>query len=291
MGELTIHKPSAVEVRRGLVKMPVVLGALDPMERTIFVASTAKTIAEYDGRELAGELAAALKWICKDVGYRVSDAEDMQYIVIRTAEILRRYYSTMTLKDFRLAFEMCLTGELDEYLPKDRSGVPDRSHYQAFNAEYVCKVLNAYKGRRLRVLSKANEAAPKERYRDMGEEAANWAQVKRDCVGAFLHYKYRGWLPAITPIAEMLYYKLLAWVGLADDIEVTMEEQREILQRLVNSFACSGRYAEIGQLKREGLAAADVQYKSAKYGRRKALEATFARMVLEEVQITDFIKF
>lgn len=44
---------------------------------------------------------------------------------------------------------------------KDK-GQPDRNHYQQFNADYICKILNAYKGRRAWVLKKANEAVPKE---------------------------------------------------------------------------------------------------------------------------------
>ena len=151
-------KKSPVEIRREMVGNPAVMGALDPVERAVFLASSAKTISEYQPAELTSELATALKWICKDVGFRANDESERQYLVIRTVEILKRYYATITLKDFRMAFEMSITGQLDDYLPKTRDGRADRGHYQQFNAEYVCKILDAYKARRGAVLKKAFEA-------------------------------------------------------------------------------------------------------------------------------------
>ena len=81
---------SAVMMRREMVKIPAVMDALGPVERAVFLASTAKTIAEHSATELAAELQTALKWIAKDIGYRSTDASDTQYLVIRTAEILKR---------------------------------------------------------------------------------------------------------------------------------------------------------------------------------------------------------
>ena len=122
-------KKSAVMIRRELIGNADVMGALTPVERAVFLASTAMTIAEITPSELANELRTALKWICKDVGYRIQDEADSQYLVIRTTEILKRYYSNLTLKDFRMAFEMSITGQLDEFLPRNRDGKADRGHY------------------------------------------------------------------------------------------------------------------------------------------------------------------
>ena len=242
---------TAVMIRREMVKIPAVMGALGPVEKAVFLASTAKTIAEYDAAELAAELATALKWICKDVGYRSPDESDRQYLVIRTAEILKRYYAGLSLKDFRMAFEMSLTGELDDFLPRGRDGQPDRNHYQQFNAEYVCKILNAYKGRRAWVLRKANEAVPKE-------------EPKRD---------------------------ELAAVGLADKIEITLADQKEIWQRTINDYARRGYVGDVRRLKESGTDDPELEHGSFVLARRKALAATFRRMVEQEINITDYIKF
>ena len=283
---------SAVMMRREMVKIPAVMDALGPVERAVFLASTAKTIAEHSSTELAVELQNALKWIAKDIGYRSTDASDMQYLVIRTAEILKRYYSTLTLKDFRMAFEMTITGELDEFLPKGRDGQPDRNHYQQFNAEYVCKILNAYKARRAYVLRKANDAVPKpEEKPDLERQRYYRNQTRQNCINAFEYYKENGQLPDITAISEMLFYDLLVDAGLAEEIVITEDEQKVIWQRVVNDFARRGMIGDVNRMKQEGTRAKDVEHGSFTLARRKALERTFAWMAEQAIQITDYIKF
>ena len=89
---VTIYKPkSAVVSRREMAKIPAVMDALGPVERSVFLASTDKTIAEYDTNELSIELAKALKWIAKDVGYRATDESERGYLVVRVAEILNKF--------------------------------------------------------------------------------------------------------------------------------------------------------------------------------------------------------
>lgn len=283
---------TAVMIRREIVKIPAVMDALGPVERAVFLASTAKTIAEYNAAELSSELAQAMTWICKDVGYRSPDESDRQYLVIRTAEILKRYYSGLTLKDFRMAFEMSITGELDDFLPRGRDGQPDRNHYQQFNAEYVCKILNAYKSRRAFVLRKAHEAVPKEEPKpDPEREKYYTNETRKDCIKAFEYFKETGRLPAISPIAEMLYYNELAAAGLADEIEITLDDQKEILQRTINDYARSGNFGDVRRLKESGTSDPELEHGSFVLARRKALTATFRRMVEQEINITDYIKF
>lgn len=286
-----VHK-TAVMIRREMVKIPAVMGALGPVEKAVFLASTAKTIAEYDAAELSAELAVALKWICKDVGYRSPDESDRQYLVIRTAEILKRYYSGLSLKDFRMAFEMSLTGELDDFLPRGRDGQPDRNHYQQFNAEYVCKILNAYKGRRAWVLRKANEAVPKEEQKPNPERERYYRnETRKDCIKAFEYFKENGRLPEMSPIGQMLYYEELAAVGLADKIEITFDDQKEIWQRTINDYARRGYVGDVRRLKQTGTADPELEHGSFVLARRKALAATFRRMVEQGITITDYIKF
>lgn len=286
------NRPTPVMIRREMVKDPAVMGVLGPVERAVFLASTAKTIAEYSGAELTAELAVALKWICKDVGYRAIDDGDTQYLIIRTAEILKRYYAGLSLKDFRMAFEMSITGELDDFLPKGRDGQPDRNHYQQFNAEYVCKILNAYKARRGWIIKKANDAKPKaEAVAISPEERAIYRNASRqECIRAFLLFKYRGHLPKMSPIGEMLCYDILAAVGLADEIVVSLEEQRTILYRTINYYAGKGNTADVARLEKAGPGASELEHDSFCLARRNALKRTFAYMVEQELQITDYIK-
>lgn len=290
---VTIYKPkSAVVVRREMAKIPAVMDALGPVERSVFLASTDKTIAEYDANELSIELAKALKWIAKDVGYRATDESERGYLVVRVAEILKRYYDGLTMRDFKMAFEMSITGELDDYLPKGRDGQADRGHYQQFNAEYVCKILNAYKYRRAAVLKKANDAMPPEPEKPISPERAKELrnQTKRDCIQAFEQFKANGYMPDISPIGEMLYYELLADAGLAPEIVVTVDEQKQILQRTINQLARRGMVGDMRRLEQAGPDAPELQHGAFSIARKKALKAAFTKMVADGINITDYIK-
>lgn len=291
---VTIYKPkSAVVVRREMAKIPAVMDALGPVERSVFLASTDKTIAEYDANELSIELAKALKWIAKDVGYRATDESERGYLVVRVAEILKRYYDGLTMRDFKMAFEMSITGELDDFLPRGRDGQPDRGHYQQFNAEYICKILNAYRYRRAAVLRKANDAMPPEPEKQITPEELRQLHnaTKTKCIQAFEFYKENGRLPAISPIAEMLFYNLLAAVGLADKIEITLANQKEMWQRTINAYARCGCVGDVRRLKESGTDDPELEHGSFLLARRKALAATFRRMVEQEINIADYIKF
>lgn len=290
---VTIYKPkSAVAIRREMAAIPAVMGALGPIEKAVFLASTAKTVAEHDDRELAAELAKALRFIAKDVGYRDTDENERGYLVVRVCEILKRYYGGLTIKDFKMAFEMSITGELDEYLPKGRDGQADRGHYQQFNAEYVCKILNAYKYRRAAVLKKANDAMPPEPEKPITPERAKELrnQTKRDCIKAFEQFKANGYMPVMSPIGEMLYYELLADAGLAPRIVVTIDEQKQILQRTINQLARRGMVGDMRRLEQAGPGAPELQHGAFTIARQKALKGAFTKMVADGINITDYIK-
>lgn len=278
-------------LRREMAKIPAVINALDSVERSVFVASTDRLIEEYTGVELAQELARALTWIAKDIGFRSNDESERQYLVIRTSEILKRYYSQFSLKDFRLAFEMSLTGELDDYLPKGRDGQPDRGHYQQFNAEYICKILNAYKARRAGVLNKAYEAMPKKETAQTNTESRYYDnQIKKDCINAFLFFKYHGTMPDLSLIGWILCYNTLARVGLVDEIEITPEEQRIVFKSAVNELLQRGDIGHANILKKEGMQAKELRHGGEVLARRRLLRQAFEWIVSNELQITDYIK-
>lgn len=291
---VTTYKPkSAVVIRREMARNPSVMEALEPVERSVFLASTAKTVAEHSDAELANELSKALKFIAKDVGYRETNDAERGYLVVRVCEILKRYYSALTLNDFRMAFEMSITGELDDYLPKGRDGQADRGHYQQFNAEYVCKILNAYKYRRAAVLKKANDAMPPEPEKPISPEQAKELRnrTKQNCINAFEQFKANGYMPDISPIGEMLYYELLADAGLAPQIVVTIDEQKQILQRTINQLARRGMVGDMRRLEQAGPDAPELQHGAFSIARKKALKAVFTKMVADGINITDYIKF
>lgn len=290
--ELTIFKGgSPVEIRRGMLKEPGMLADFSPVERRVFMASTAKTFEEYRDTDLAQDLERTLKYIFVDIGVREMDKSGMGYLVVRLCEILKVHYPGLTMKDFRMAFEMSVMGALDDYLRKGRDGQADRGHYQQFNAEYVCKILNAYKGYRGAVLQRAYDMIPEpEPGRDPGREREAMNSVKLDCIGVYEYFKENGFLPPISPIAQMLYYNLLADAGLAEEITVTAEEQMEVYRRAVADYAQDGAIWDMNRLKMEGPGAGELQGGAFIIARRKALEKAFRNMVEKGVQIADYIK-
>lgn len=283
-------KKSPVEIRREMVGNPAVMGALDPVERAVFLASSAKTIAEYQPAELTSELATALKWICKDVGFRANDESERQYLVIRTVELLKRYYATITLKDFRMAFEMSITGQLDDYLPRTRDGRADRGHYQQFNAEYVCKILDAYKARRGAVLKKAFEAVePTEQVNAPVNKSAFRKEAIADLFAAFDEYRETGVLNT-SAVAELVFYNILTEYGLAAPITVTVEDQKQVWQRTINDYARRGYVGDVNRLKTVGIAAPELEHGSFVLARHRALKAVFRGIIEKGKTIQEFIK-
>lgn len=287
---ITVAQKSPVVVRREMMRDPAVLRALDPVEKAVFLASTAKTVKEYTPQELANELKNSLVWIAKDVGYRPTDEADSQYIVIRTTELLRRYYDGLTLKDFRMAFEMSITGQLDDYLPRTRDGKADRGHYQQFNAEYVCKILDAYKARRGAVLKKAFEAGekPETAPADGLKEEYRKAAVAELC-GHFESFKACGILNT-TPMADLVYYNILSEYGLAVPVEITAEDQKQVWQKTVNSYSRRGMIGDVNRLKANGTADPELEGGAYTIARHRALKAIFRGLIEQGKTIQEFIK-
>ena len=284
-------KKSPVEIRREMVGNPAVMGALDPVERAVFLASSAKTFGEYGPEELTAELSRALVWICKDVGYRATDESERQYLVIRTVEILKRYYAGLSLKDFRMAFEMSITGQLDDYLPRTRDGRADRGHYQQFNAEYICKILDAYKARRGAVLKKAFEAVePTEQAPAPVDKSAYRKEAIADLFAAFDEYRETGVLKA-SAVAELVFYNILAEYGLATPVTVTVEDQKQVWQRTINDFARTGNVGDVNRLKSAGIDAPELQHGSFVLARHRAIKALFRGIIEQGKTIQEFVKF
>ena len=287
---LIIKRNFPISEYRALIKRPEVVGILTPVERAVLLSAADKTIAEYSGAELASELRDALQWIAKDIGYRVSDQGDWQYLVVRTAEILKRYYPGLTLKDFRMAFEMSLTGELDDFLPKGRDGQPDRNHYQQFNADYICKILNAYKQRRSGVLRKAREAVPQtEPGRDYESERKYHKMACEDLLNVAEYYRQFRKLPEISPIAEMLYYNILAGVGIAPKIEITEQEQRYAFQQALGYYSRKGLVGDMNRLKSEGITSEELKHDAFRLSRRKALAEALEKVYQEGINLRELI--
>lgn len=294
---LEIYNPKprtkAIEIRRKMVQLPEVAKALNPVEKYIFAASTKTQISEIDDETLVTKLANMLKYIAMDVGFIIPQiTEDWQYIQARTLDILKRYYSNFTLSDIKLAFELATTGELDEFLPKDKHGNPDKNHYQQFNADYFAKILKAYKQKQTDVIDKAYKAIP-EKNNEISPAQIRRFEIQRQWRNRyiFLCYKYTGKL-ILGLTDDMFLYEWLQKCGLADDVQVKEDDRKEAFARYMQRVARGmiNQYTAF-QVRRKGTESPEIDFTAFEVARKKEIIKAFDRMISEEMQVDNYMKF
>lgn len=294
---LAIYNPQpgtkAIEIRRQMVQLPDIAKALTPVEKYIFAASTKTQISEMDDGVLVSKTAQMFRFIAMDVGYIIPQNEnDWAYIQTRLVDILKRYYSNLTLADIKLAFELTTTGELDEYLPKDKQGNPDKNHYQQFNADYFAKILNAYRRKQNGVIHKAYKALPEPKKELTPEEKRYYHnQTVARCREVFLQYKYTGrFVLGITD--GMLIYDWLRKLGFANEVAGTEDDRKQAfaryMQRVARGFV--NKY-EAYHVQRKGTDAPELDFTAYEIARDKEIARTFDRMIADELQIDNYLDF
>lgn len=286
--DLAVLQPGtyrAIDVRSQMITVPEVIQALTPIERRMFEASIKTPVADFSDKELTHKVGLIAKYIARDAGIKSVD----DYEIARFMTVLKLYYSLFSLQEIRMAFEFAMTGELDEFLPRDKDGNPDKNHYQTFNIEYITKILNAYKKRRRETEHKAYTALPQPKSQISPETKAYYRrEMKRTVIVSFLAYKYRGKLP--DNVNSFLIYAEIDRLGLAEPIQVTEADKKEAVARLL-------RKAHTGVIK-EFVAEcirhlqtkhSDVISEAGLIAKEKALIKSFEVMAKEEIQITDYI--
>ena len=202
---------------------------LNPIDRDIWVASTKKPISEYSPEELTSHIGRLSTMISKDAGIKQIDA----YSATRFVDILRKYYYSLSLSEIKTAFELGMTGQLDEYLPKDKNGHPDRHHYQSFSIDYVTKILNAYKRKFSEIETKVYTSLPAPKNAISDREKQFYINHCKGAVrNAFILYKYKGLIP--LQMNDMLVYSELERMGYAEPIEVVQSDMKSAVSRLIN---------------------------------------------------------
>lgn len=271
----------SIDVRRSLAGDNELISKLCPVDRDIFLASIKTSVAEMSDQELVSKLATVADVIRRDIGLKNIDAYD----VTRFCEILKTYYSYMTLAEIRLAFELSMTGELNEYLPVDRYGKPDNNHYQSFSVSYVTKVLNAYKARRNDVEAKAYTSLPEPHKTISGKEKAIYASHTNNvCRISYLRYKYRDEL-VLSEIHELIVYRELERSGLAIEWSITEADRRQAVNSLIQKAQKGLINQFVGEcIRRQQTKHKDVDAEAMIIARRRALKETFDYMIKNEIQ-------
>lgn len=294
---LAIYNPTpgtkAIDIRRQMVQLPEVAKSLSGVEKYIFAASTKTQIAEIDDATLVAKTGQMFRFIALDVGYIIpTNTDDWAYICTRLLDILKKYYSQMTLADIKLAFELATTGELDDYLPKDRNGQPDKAHYQQFDADYFAKILNAYRRKQNGVIHKAYQALPEPKKELTPEQKRYYHNdIESRNRLAFLQYKYTGRVD-FGIAGEMFIYDWLVKVGLADTVKETEDDRREALGRFL-ARAARGFVNEftVYHVRKDGTKSKEIDYTAFEVARRKEIIKAFDRMIADGLQVDNYLNF
>lgn len=293
---LEIYNPKpgtkAIDIRRKMVQLPELAKALNPIEKYIFAASTKTQISEMDDGILVSKTAQMFRFIAMDVGYIIpQNKNDWAYIQTRLVDILKRYYSYFTLADIKLAFELAISGKLDNYLPKDSQGNPDKKHYQQFNSAFFAKILNAYKALQNEVIYKAYNVLPMLNIVSHTEnhDIKRYRQNRNRHI--FLEYKYTGRL-ILSITDDMFVYEWLKKCGLADDIQVKESERKEAFSRYMQRVAngLENKYTAY-TVRRQGIKSPEIEFTAFEIARKREIKKAFDRMIAEEMQVDNYMKF
>ena len=281
----------AIDVRRQIAVLPEVAQALTQVEKYVFDASTKTQIAELDEKVFAEKAAQILRFVAMDVGYNIpANAQDWAYIQVRLLDIIKRYYSQLTLSDIKLAFELATTGELNDYLPKDSKGNPDKNHYQNFNADYFAKILNAYKRKQSEVVGKAYNAVPKPKKELSPDVIRFYERIRVETnQRIFLQYKYRGEL-IFGAVDEMLVYNWLVAVGLANPVTETEQDRKQALTRYLDRAARNMLQPnQVYDIRTKGINSPEIDFTAFEIARRREIIKTFDYMIKNEIYVNNYL--
>lgn len=197
-----------------ILQNEVVVSKLQKTELMVAGLSIGNQIGQYEERELVETVGKVAKGIIIDIGIK---STDLKYEVYRFLEILKKYYSNLTITEVKTAFELAMVGTLDEFLPKDKNGQPDRNHYQSFSLDYITKILKAYEAYKNKVWGKAMKALPSpDRVFTEAENAEAMEGVKMDILEKFNTFKETGILSDF--LAPSLVVKVLHEKGIITEI-------------------------------------------------------------------------
>lgn len=160
-------------------------------EFSIAIAGTKTPLCLLPEHEVNALVMESVIFICRDVGIKTwNDEEVMAYDTIRFLKIITSHYNDFSFEEIKGAFELAAIGALNEYLPKDKNGAPDKNHYQSFSMEYYTKILNAYRSKRSHVWGKVRNALPAPEFVISQEEReANKRAFHADIYDAYINYQ------------------------------------------------------------------------------------------------------
>lgn len=287
---LTVRQEKYLAQKQVILNAPAVQSKLTSIELSIAQAGLEVPIRHLPDEQLLPKVGTAAKFICRDVGIKSWDnTELMKYDAARFFTHLKSYFSDLSLKEIKMAFELAAVGELDEWLPRDKNGNPDCEHYQSFSLQYYSKILKAYRAKKGKTWHKARKALPApEMVITEEQRQENRRHCLQDIYDAFNRYKDHGEPPRFS---LEIFINIFIEQGVIQEKPVPSDSMVERAYRklLGSEPALNVKRALISSFHKnnpDGLIIAEAQ----RVANNQAIEAIFEKLVKDNQEIETLIK-
>lgn len=281
--------PSFVERNRELIQSNKIK-QLSKVDQRIFVESTRKLISEEESEEKKIEyLGIIFIGVCSDFGLNAPERSAVKSVFSSIFDVVDLYFDDLSFAEVKLAWRLLAVGELDNYLPKDRYGNPDKNHYGSLNVDYVTKVLKAYRKRKADMMSKTTALLPDKPKATPEQERAFLNVQANNFIFSIMKYKYSGRFKAESDrlISESTF-KYMERLGYDMDTIPTYEDKKLALAqfkgRPINSFA---QVFEKECLATFGIEHEAVYFRALMIAKKRLLFRYWDEMIIEEDSIKD----
>lgn len=282
---LPVQSESVTRYLQSIAQCEQVRQSLSVADRTILNALMKKKISEYNENEAAEKILQLLEFVKCDVGYNPKDVTEWNYNRVRIVQIICKYYNDLSIEDVKTAFEMLTIGELDKYLSNG-----DRKHYGAFTAEYVGKILNAYKQRQHPAIATAYEHAPKIEVKKTAtpqEQEEGQEFEKRVCAEWIEFFKANGTLPDKHTNSLGWYYhiikKWLTALGKFDEKIPNDEHRRKAYAEYIRDYGSRRDYEnQAAYVRRVGIHAHELDQDAQRICDYDGIKAAFNQYLTNE---------
>ncbi|WAX07286.1 hypothetical protein BF698P1_00041 [Bacteroides phage BF698P1] len=281
--------PSFVERNRELIQSNKIK-QLSKVDQRIFAESTRKLISEEESEEKKIEyLGIIFIGVCSDFGLNAPERSAVKSVFSSIFDVVDLYFDDLSFAEVKLAWRLLAVGELDNYLPKDRYGSPDKNHYGSFNVDYVTKVLKAYRKRKADMMSKTTALLPDKPKATPEQERAFLNVQANNFIFAIMKYKYSGRFKMESDrlISESTF-KYMERLGYDMDTIPTYEDKKLALAqfkgRPINSFA---QVFEKECLSTVGIEHEAVYFRALMIAKKRLLFRYWDEMLIEEDSIKD----
>lgn len=170
--ELSIAEQRRSKRKEAILKASKLSKDLTDTERHLISLSTYRSdengniitetlpIQELSTDHAVGFVSKSLLLIFKLVGYKHSQ-DEIAFISSILTKTVTSKYKKFSWKEILNAFQLCAMGDLDQFLPIDSKGNPDKNHYGQFSLMYINKILSAYDKMRMTTNAKVRLEEPK----------------------------------------------------------------------------------------------------------------------------------